>query len=145
MTNRRANRKKLPFLELAMLLAGLLFVSPCFLALLNAFKTNREITMNPLALPQNLNLDNFTLELRTGLEVQRGGLCDECGQQIGPGESGKAVLFHTLAASVLRGAGLTSRKLTAGSAAGAGFQFFVWGSERSFSISEGWEGLRFPA
>jgi len=67
-TDRRTNRKKLPILELAMLLSGVVFVSPCFLALLNAFKTNREITMNPLALPQNLNLDNFTY-IFTGMQM----------------------------------------------------------------------------
>lgn len=53
---------------MGMLLAGILFVSPCLLALLNAFKSNREITMNPLSLPERLNVDNFTY-IFTGMQM----------------------------------------------------------------------------
>lgn len=55
-------------LETAMLLAGVAFVAPCFLALLNAFKTNREIIANPLALPERFSLENFAYVL-TGMHM----------------------------------------------------------------------------
>ncbi len=51
-----------------MLAAGLLFVSPCLLAILNAFKTLPEIVQAPLALPHRLNLDNFVY-LFTGVKI----------------------------------------------------------------------------
>ncbi|MEI6809804.1 MAG: carbohydrate ABC transporter permease [bacterium] len=62
--------RSLPTFEIVMLLAGLVFVSPVVLALMNAFKTNREITMNPLALPQELNLENFRY-IFTGMAMGR--------------------------------------------------------------------------
>lgn len=40
-------------------MAGLLFVSPCLLALLNSFKSLPEIIQSPLALPKSLNFDNY--------------------------------------------------------------------------------------
>ena len=49
-------QRRPPFLELALLLLGILFVSPCALALLNSFKTYQEILQSPLALPSALNL-----------------------------------------------------------------------------------------
>jgi raffinose/stachyose/melibiose transport system permease protein len=66
--DRRTHRRKLPLLELGMLLAGMVFISPCFLALLNAFKTNREIIMNPLALPERLSFENFAY-IFTGMRM----------------------------------------------------------------------------
>lgn len=45
--------------EIALLLLGLLFVSPCFLALLNSFKTLPEIVRAPLAWPERLYLANY--------------------------------------------------------------------------------------
>lgn len=52
-------KRRLPVLELLMLIAGLLFVSPCFLALLNSFKTLPEIIRSPLALPESLRFENY--------------------------------------------------------------------------------------
>jgi raffinose/stachyose/melibiose transport system permease protein len=46
-------------LEAAMLLAGLLFVSPCLLAVLNSFKTNAEIVRSPLSLPESPSLASY--------------------------------------------------------------------------------------
>ena len=46
-------------LDIALLLVAVLFVSPCLLAVLNAFKTLPEITRAPLSLPQRLNWQNF--------------------------------------------------------------------------------------
>ena len=44
-------RRRLPLFEIIMLLVGLIYVSPCYLALLNALKTLPEIIRSPLALP----------------------------------------------------------------------------------------------
>ena len=59
-----------PVLEVALLLAGLIFVSPCVLALLNAFKTNTEIIMDPLALPRSPGWDNFAFIFQ-GMKLAR--------------------------------------------------------------------------
>jgi len=53
-----------------MLLAGLLFIAPCFLAVLNSFKTLTEIQMSPLALPKSWTLDNYVY-LFTGVKLAR--------------------------------------------------------------------------
>ena len=45
-------------------------MSPCFLALLNSFKTNQEIIMNPLSLPLKLSLDNFRY-IFTGMKLAK--------------------------------------------------------------------------
>ncbi|MCP4644269.1 MAG: carbohydrate ABC transporter permease [bacterium] len=58
MTARR-NKRRIPWLEIGMLCAGLVFVSPCFLALLNSFKPLREIIQNPLALPKEFTFDSY--------------------------------------------------------------------------------------
>jgi len=63
-------RRRWPLLEIAMLLAGLVFVSPCVLALLNAFKTYKEVVTNPLAWPTRLRLENFRYVF-TGMKLAR--------------------------------------------------------------------------
>jgi len=52
------------------LLAGLVFVSPCFFALLNSFKTLREIVLSPLALPEGIAWENYTY-LFTGVKLAK--------------------------------------------------------------------------
>jgi len=52
-------RSGLPAFEVLMLVAGVIFVLPCLLALLNSFKSNTEIIAGPLALPARLDLGNF--------------------------------------------------------------------------------------
>jgi len=52
-------RRRWPIREALMLLAGILFVSPCLLALLNSFKTNAEVVRSPLALPETWSLDSY--------------------------------------------------------------------------------------
>ena len=42
-----------------MLVAGILFVSPCLLALLNSFKANDEVIRSPLGLPAPFRLDSY--------------------------------------------------------------------------------------
>ena len=41
------------------LVIAVIFLIPVFFALISAFKTNREIIANPVALPSQLNFDNF--------------------------------------------------------------------------------------
>ena len=48
----RQRRVPLRAFEIAMLIAGLAWVSPAILALLNSVKTNAEIVRSPLALPE---------------------------------------------------------------------------------------------
>jgi raffinose/stachyose/melibiose transport system permease protein len=55
-------------LEALMLLAGLAFISPCLLALLDSLKTNAEIIRSPLALPETLNLDSYRF-IFTGMKL----------------------------------------------------------------------------
>ena len=50
---------RFPFLEIAMLIVGIMYISPCYLAILNSMKTLPEILRSPLALPDNLNWDNY--------------------------------------------------------------------------------------
>ena len=59
-----------PILEIAMLAAGVAFVSPCFLAVLNSFKTLREIVQSPMALPEAFTFDNYVY-LFTGVRLAR--------------------------------------------------------------------------
>jgi raffinose/stachyose/melibiose transport system permease protein len=66
----KPGRRRIPVLEVVMLIAGLLFVSPCFLALLNSFKTLPEITLSPVALPKTLELGNYTY-LFTGVKLAK--------------------------------------------------------------------------
>ena len=66
----RTPHRPWPVLEVALLLAGLVFVSPCMLALLNAFKTNTEIIMDPLAMPRSPGWDNFAFIFQ-GMKLAR--------------------------------------------------------------------------
>jgi len=70
MSIRPRKKRRLPILELLMLLAGLAFVSPCVLALLNSLKANAEIIRSPLALPEALNLDSYRF-IFTGMKLAR--------------------------------------------------------------------------
>lgn len=63
-------KRSLPLLEIVMLTAGILFISPCLLAVLNAFKTLPEIIQSPLAVPKHPTLDNF-IYLFTGVKLAR--------------------------------------------------------------------------
>ena len=63
-------RRHIPLLEAVLLLTGLLFVSPCFIAVLNSFKTLPEITLSPLGLPKAVTFDNFAY-LFTGVKLAR--------------------------------------------------------------------------
>jgi raffinose/stachyose/melibiose transport system permease protein len=53
-----------------LLLAGLLFVSPCFVALLNSFKDLREIVLSPLGWPKSPTLANYAY-LFTGVKIAK--------------------------------------------------------------------------
>lgn len=68
-TNHR-KRPRIPYFEILLLAFGLLFVSPCFIALLNSFKTLREIVLSPLALPSALAWENYTY-LFTGVKLAK--------------------------------------------------------------------------
>ncbi|HUS91506.1 MAG TPA: hypothetical protein VM695_06625, partial [Phycisphaerae bacterium] len=68
--SRRRTRIRFGWLEALMLLAGVAFVSPCLLALLNAFKTNPEILRDPLALPERWSGGNFEY-IFTGMKLAR--------------------------------------------------------------------------
>jgi len=66
--NRR--KKRWPVLEASMLVLGVLFVSPCFLAVLNSFKTLPEIIQSPLTLPESVTFASYTY-LFTGVNLAR--------------------------------------------------------------------------
>jgi raffinose/stachyose/melibiose transport system permease protein len=53
------NRKNLILVEVFGVLLGLLFLSPFYILVVNAFKTKRELLVNTLALPEIVILDNF--------------------------------------------------------------------------------------
>ena len=53
-----------------MLLAGVLFISPVLLALVNSVKTNAEIVRSPLAVPHEGTLENFRF-IFTGMRLAR--------------------------------------------------------------------------
>lgn len=63
-------KRRAPVLEVIMLAAGILFVSPCLLAILNSFKTLPEITVSPLAWPKTLAWENYEY-LFTGVRLAR--------------------------------------------------------------------------
>jgi len=67
-TARRHKRRQWPVLEVIMLAAGLLFVSPCFLAVINSFKEYDEILRSPLALPKAPTWANYEY-LFTGVKL----------------------------------------------------------------------------
>ena len=65
----RPRKHRRPWLlEALMLLAGLAFILPCLLALLNSLKTNAEIVRSPLALPESLTLDSYRF-IFTGMKL----------------------------------------------------------------------------
>ena len=70
MSAARQKRFHWPVLEILMLAAGILFVSPCLLALLNSVKTRPEIIQSPLALPKEATLDSYRY-LFTGVKLAR--------------------------------------------------------------------------
>lgn len=70
MSAAHGKRRRWYFLEAAMLCAGIVFVSPCFLALLNSFKPLPEIVLSPLALPKKASFDNYAY-LFTGVKLAR--------------------------------------------------------------------------
>jgi raffinose/stachyose/melibiose transport system permease protein len=58
--NRGGHARRRPtVLEIGLLMLGLLVVAPCWLALVNSFKTLPEIVRAPLAMPASLHLDNY--------------------------------------------------------------------------------------
>jgi len=59
MSEPHARARHFPLLEVVLLLAGAVFVSPCLLALLNSFKSLPEIIQAPLALPRPVRFDNY--------------------------------------------------------------------------------------
>ncbi len=59
MSAKTRRKWRIPWFEMFMLGAGLVFVSPCFLALLNAFKTLTQIVQSPLALPKPPTIESF--------------------------------------------------------------------------------------
>lgn len=60
--------RRLPFLEVALLLAGLLFVAPCALALINSAKAPQSILQAPWALPTEPTAENYA-RLFEGVKV----------------------------------------------------------------------------
>ena len=46
--------------EIVLLALGLLFVSPIALIVINSFKSLKEITASPLALPKSFSLSNYS-------------------------------------------------------------------------------------
>lgn len=46
-------------LEVSMIIMALVFLFPALLTLLNSFKSDTEIIMNPMAMPSTINLDNY--------------------------------------------------------------------------------------
>jgi raffinose/stachyose/melibiose transport system permease protein len=52
-------RQRWTILEIGLLLLGLVVIAPCWLALLNSFKTLPEIVQSPLAMPERLRWDNY--------------------------------------------------------------------------------------
>ncbi len=70
MIARVGRKRRFPLLEGVLLLAGVIYVSPCLLALVNSFKTLPEIVRSPLALPRTLRFDNYEYVL-TGIELLR--------------------------------------------------------------------------
>ena len=70
MSTSRARRTRIPYFEIGMLILGLLFVSPCFIALLNSFKTLREIVLSPLAFPTAFVWENYAY-LFTGVKLAK--------------------------------------------------------------------------
>ncbi len=46
-------------MEIIMVLIGTLFLFPALITLLNSFKTNTEIVLNPISLPRSFNFQNY--------------------------------------------------------------------------------------
>jgi len=57
-------------MEIAMLATGVVFVSPCLMALLNSFKTLPEIVQAPLAMPESPQWGNYEY-IFTGVKLAR--------------------------------------------------------------------------
>jgi len=52
-------RRYRPVVEIGMFVIALLFLFPVFLTLLNSFKTDAEIVLNPLAWPETFSFENY--------------------------------------------------------------------------------------
>ena len=59
MITRNESKRRWPLFEIAMLLLGILFVSPCLLAVINSLKPLPAIRENPFAPPNGLYLDSY--------------------------------------------------------------------------------------
>lgn len=59
MRTRKRKRRRFPVFETVMLLLGIVFVSPCLLAVSNSFKSLTAIRENPFALPSGLYLESY--------------------------------------------------------------------------------------
>lgn len=57
-------KRQIGLLEVVMLLLGVVFVSPAFLALLNSFKTLHEISRSPLRMPEHLTFESYSYLFR---------------------------------------------------------------------------------
>ncbi|MFC4737911.1 carbohydrate ABC transporter permease [Bacillus daqingensis] len=55
----QSKKKRLPLLEMFGVLLALIWLSPFYLMIVNAFKTNREIFQDVLGLPSEATVDNF--------------------------------------------------------------------------------------
>ncbi|MBI4558033.1 MAG: carbohydrate ABC transporter permease [Candidatus Hydrogenedentes bacterium] len=61
---------RLPWMDLVLLGIGVLFVTPCFLAILNSLKTLPAIIQSPLGWPEPLTFENYRY-LFTGVRLAR--------------------------------------------------------------------------
>ena len=61
-------RRRLAALDIIMLIAGLIYVSPVLLAILNSLKSLPEIIASPLALPKSFDLSNYAY-IFSGLKI----------------------------------------------------------------------------
>ena len=55
----KKSKRKLYMIEILGLLLALLWLSPFYLMIVNAFKTKREIFSGVLGLPKEITIDNF--------------------------------------------------------------------------------------
>ena len=65
MKHKKKIKYNILFLEIIMLLIGIVYIFPAFLILMNSIKTDAQINLNPVSLPTSFNINNFIIAWKT--------------------------------------------------------------------------------
>ena len=65
MKHKKMIKKNILFLEILMIIIGVIYIFPALLILMNSLKTDAQINLNPVSLPTSFNINNFVIAWKT--------------------------------------------------------------------------------